>query len=912
MRLSTRLMLAMVVLVLFTATTVAGLIYRNVEDVILPRALERRDLEVRLLALELEASVRGARADVAGFRAAIGIDGIIRATLAGGTHPLDGTTVVQWRDRLAARFVAELAAKPAYAQFRIIGAADGGREILRVDRSGPAGAVRVVPDAELQRKGDRGYFTRAIRRPQGEVDVSPVELNQEGGTIETPHVPVIRTAIAIHAPDGQPFGIVIINVDLRAAFARIRSASRAGARFFIVNEHGDYLLHPDSDREFGFEFGRTARIQDDFPELGRAVSADTPKEPRIQRDRGGQRFGVVLAPIRLAGGPLVTVLQTVPYGEIMAVTAAIRETIPVAAVIAVLGALALAMVIARSLSRPLVQITEAVQGFGGGQRVTVPTRASGEIGVLARSFDRMAVQVAEKATMLERAAENQRRIVDTALDAFIQMDGAGTVVEWNLQAEAVFGWSREEAVGKSLASLVIPPAQRASHNAGLARFLATGEGPILGRRIELDALRRDGREIRVELTVTALRRDDGYLFNGFIRDLTERIAAEAQLRQAQKLEAVGHLTGGVAHDFNNILTVITGTAESLADAVAGQPALAADVKLIDNAAERGAQLTRHLLAFARKQPLQPRKTDINALIAEAAKLLQSTLGEQVEIRARLASDVSPALIDPSQLTTALINLALNARDAMPDGGRLTIETRHVVLDDAYAEANADVRPGTYVAIAVSDTGSGIPADIRDKVFEPFFTTKEVGKGTGLGLSMVYGFVKQSGGHTKIYSEEGFGTTIRLYLPSADEHAGEAIEAPDAGVAAGGDETILVVEDDAMVRRYVAAQLAALGYRTLLAANGGEALALVEGGAGFDLLFTDVIMPGNLNGRQLADAMAKLRPRVAVLFTSGYTEDAIVHHGRLDPGIALLNKPYRKVELAQAIRTALDTAARVAT
>jgi CheY-like chemotaxis protein len=261
------------------------------------------------------------------------------------------------------------------------------------------------------------------------------------------------------------------------------------------------------------------------------------------------------------------------------------------------------------------------------------------------------------------------------------------------------------------------------------------------------------------------------------------------------------------------------------------------------------------------------------------------------------------MVDPSQLSTALINLAVNARDAMPGGGKLTLETDNAVLDNSYAQAHGEVQPGNYVMIAVSDTGTGVPNAIKDKIFEPFFSTKEMGKGTGLGLSMVYGFVKQSNGHIKLYSEEGHGTTIKIYLPRAIGQADMAAE-PVAAPIAGGSETILVVEDDILVRTYVIAQLKGLGYATLSASNATEAIALVEGGAKFDLLFTDVIMPGGMNGRQLAEELNKRRVPFKVLFTSGYTENAIVHHGRLDAGVILLNKPYRKSDLARLVRVAL--------
>src|SRR6266436_5270029 len=334
-------------------------------------------------------------------------------------------------------------------------------------------------------------------------------------------------------------------------------------------------------------------------------------------------------------------------------------------------------------------------------------------------------------------------------------------------------------------------------------------------------------------------------------------ATESQVRQAQKMEAIGQLTGGVAHDFNNILTVITGTIEILGEAVKDRPHLAQITNMIGAAAARGADLTQHLLAFSRQQPLQPRSTDVNALVIEAARLLKPTLGEQIEIESMLAHDSHPALIDPSQLSTAILNLALNARDAMPNGGKLTLETKNVV------------------------------------------------KGSGLGLSMVYGFVKQSNGHIKIYCEEGHATTVKLYLPQA---AGVADDVPAAGtgicVGEHGDESILIVEDDALVREYVVTQIGRLGYDTLAASNAAEALAIINGPERIDLLFTDVIIPGGMNGRQIAIEALKRRPGLKVLYTSGYTENAIVHHGRLDAGVLLLAKPYLSSDLARMIRTAL--------
>ena len=388
-------------------------------------------------------------------------------------------------------------------------------------------------------------------------------------------------------------------------------------------------------------------------------------------------------------------------------------------------------------------------------------------------------------------------------------------------------------------------------------------------------------------------------------DITASRDTERRLREAQKLEAIGKLTGGVAHDFNNMLTVISGSTEMLVGRLKDTPDLRAIADIIDDAASRCAGLITHLLAFARKQPLQPHNVDINRQVSDIAKLLRPTLGEQIEVATILNKDVMPVLIDTSQLTNAVVNMAINARDAMPEGGKLLLETTNAVLGAADVAADPDVQAGAYVMLAMTDTGSGMSPEVLERAFEPFFTTKEVGKGTGLGLSMVYGFVKQSGGHIKIHSEQGHGTTIRLYLPPSQ---GEADPVAAAGEAAeGGSETILVVEDDAVVRGFVIGQLQALGYRTIAAQDARSALALVERGEPFDLLFTDVVMPGGMSGRELADAVARHRPGLRVLYASGYTEDAVLHQARLDESVLLLMKPYRRPQLAQMVRQALSGA-----
>lgn len=914
MKLWVRLAAAMIVLAALTAAAVGWLTYRNLEEAILPRSLERAESHARLLIADLGSYVQGARADIGGFRSAVALNGIMRAHAAGGIDPVDGTTEAVWRQRMAERYVVELESKPSYAQFRIIGVENDGRELVRVDRGGPNGAIRIVPDNELQAKGNVENFREAIKVPPGGIYVSPISLNRERDMLETPHVPTIHVSAPIYTPAGRIFGIVVINVDLRPVFERIRSAARPGDGIYIVNARGDYLVHPDPAREFGFEFGKPARWQDDFPDLAAALVDLDDSQSYPIRDSTGRRGGAAFAALALAGGPRVAVIETVPYATIMRSATSVRDTSVFVAFAAVIVAGLLAVILARSLTNPLTQMTRSVEEFARGGPVVLPTGASGEIGRLARSFARTMNEIRDKTTELQREADARRRVIDvlnntinSMVDAVIVVDEKGTVVLANppaLKIGAVVGMTPATWVNK------------------YRMLFADGETPIpleqrpivrarLGEVIEsLEVVVQDtqtGKAIAMMVNGGPIRNSTGEITGavGIYHDITSLKDAALQLRQSQKMEAVGQLTGGIAHDFNNILTVITGTIEILAQEVEDQPEMAAIAKMIDDAAARGAELTQRLLAFARRQPLQPRRTDINTLALEAAKLLRPTLGEQIEIESMLEGDAWTAMIDPAQLTTAILNLALNARDAMPDGGKLTIETGNVYLDEGYTKSNPDAKPGPYLMVAVSDTGAGIPAALRERVFEPFFTTKDVGKGTGLGLSMVYGFIKQSGGHIKLYSEEGHGTTVKMYLPRAAAGADLAADMKADTHADRGNETILVVEDDDLVRTYVCAQLRSLGYTTLPVADAAKALAEIERGAEFDLLFTDVIMPGPMNGRLLADEVKRRRPDVGILFTSGYTENAIVHHGRLDPGVLLLAKPYRKVDLARMIRTALE-------
>jgi PAS domain S-box-containing protein len=456
-----------------------------------------------------------------------------------------------------------------------------------------------------------------------------------------------------------------------------------------------------------------------------------------------------------------------------------------------------------------------------------------------------------------------------------------------------FGHSAPARFSERHEQLIVGIAGQAAIAIDNARLFEAAQREIGDRKLAEEALRELNQSLEARVAAA----------------IAERERAEEALRQSQKMEAVGQLTGGIAHDFNNLLTVITGNVDAARRHI-GEQGEARVLRALGNAlvgAERAATLTQRLLAFSRRQPLNPRPIDANKLVNNMSELLHRTLGETIAVETVLAAGLWRVEADPNQLENAILNLAVNARDAMPDGGKLTIETANTHIDRGYAARNAGVSPGQYVAICVSDIGSGMNEDTLARAFEPFFTTKEVGKGTGLGLSMVYGFVKQSGGHLKIYSEETQGTTVRIYLPRLVGGEAEAEARPAQEIPEGSrDETILVCEDDDDVRAYTVEVLRELGYRVLEAHDGPSALRLLERPEGkVDLLFTDVVLPGGMTGAILAREARALRSDLRILFTTGYARNAIVHHGRLDPGVELITKPFAYADLAARIRDMLD-------
>ena len=504
--------------------------------------------------------------------------------------------------------------------------------------------------------------------------------------------------------------------------------------------------------------------------------------------------------------------------------------------------------------------------------------------------------VSERQKLMERASRLSA-LVDASDAAIYGLDLEGRFQSWSIGAQTMFGYSFAEIEGQSVDMLI--PAELQEIRANETAKIVRGERVPLHRTRRI---RKDGKELWVSVAVSPLKRADG-LVEGLsvtARDVTQVVSLETQLRQAQKMEAVGQLTGGIAHDFNNLLTVMRGNLQMLSRRFRKDPSNSPLIEAASRAVDRGADLTQRLLAFSRRQSLEPKVIDVNTRLSELDLMLRRILGERIQLRTVVFPGVLMVRVDPAQLETAILNLALNARDAMPEGGRLTIETAVTEFDEGYTATHTYITAGIYSMIAVSDTGIGIEREDLGRVFEPFFTTKETGKGTGLGLSMVYGFIKQSGGCVNVYSEPGRGTTVKLYLP-VTEAAALAVEQSNH-VQAPCEASVLLVEDQADVRQTVSMMLRDLGYSVLEADSGASAMEVLKSEPEIEVLFTDVVMPGALTGVDLAREARRIRPDLKVLYTSGYAEKAF--DDGIEEAVALLSKPYAQEDLAERLRDLL--------
>jgi PAS domain S-box-containing protein len=525
--------------------------------------------------------------------------------------------------------------------------------------------------------------------------------------------------------------------------------------------------------------------------------------------------------------------------------------------------------------------------------------------IKSRDSEQLLQQFREAQRALRESMSRLTAVVETAVDGFILIDAKARILLFNPACERLFGYTADEVIDKNV-KMLMPPSYSLQHDDYVKNFLQTGERKIIGIGREVTGLRKDGSTFPMDLSVGEAKQDGISIFVGIIHDLTARKLTEQQLQQAQKMEMVGQLSGGIAHDFNNLLTVIVGNAEHLSDQLKPRQDLRRFADDICQAGERGAELTQRLLAFSRRQLLKPHPIDCHDLLDSMHKLLRRTLRENIEIKTAFHPGTILAFADRAQLESAVLNLALNAQDAMPAGGHLTVSTRLASLDDHYRSQHPEVEPGEYALIAVTDDGEGMTAEVAARAFEPFYTTKEVGQGSGLGLSMVYGFVKQSNGHISIYSEPGLGTTVRIYLPHVAPNTPGAQIPPAEDAIPKGHETILIAEDDPFVRSSVILRVETLGYKVIAAVNGDDALSKLRAHPEIAVLFTDIVMPGGMSGWELADQARQIRPGLPVVYSSGYALETLVKEGRAPEQSIILTKPYRKSELAHRLREALAT------
>jgi PAS domain S-box-containing protein len=896
MRMASRLALAVLGPVVVTAAAVGILTRISIKAAAVPAGLARLQVLARELATTLDAYADQAQADIVALQALPELKSV--ASPATVDHAeLD-------RKRVVNLFLAQLRAKPSYLQLRIIGTAQGGREIIRIDRSGPEGAIRVVDKAGLQSKGNRDYFEQALKTPAGQTYTSPIELNQEHGAVETPHVPVLRVAAPIRSADGTPVGVVVVNLDMRPLLAALRSEEPAGSQVYVARMNGDYLLNPEATREFASDLGRRTDWRHDFPAL-----ADLGQR-RMSGVGWGRAATVPIAEagavVDPAGGPAVVVITTETESALLSTAAAASRSSVLGGAAVALASLLVALLVARSVSRPIFQATEAVERFGQTGVWNPPAKVGRELESLMDAFTRMLDEVADKAAHLETAQDRLKHVLASSEAVLYTADfseGDFSMVWVSDSVTSVLGYTPAEALEPGWWTRVVHPDDLKNVAAERARLRA---GRLQSWEYRL--LHKDGTYHWIDSRVRVYEAPEttAELIGAWL-DVTDKKSLETQLAQAQKMEAIGRLTGGVAHDFNNLLTVILGNADLASGEFASKDSLPGILDEIRNAGQRGAALTRQLLAFSRQQTLKPQPLDLNELVEGTTKLLRRLIGEDVELRVRLAPDVGVVLADRGQIEQVIMNLAVNARDAMPGGGRLTLETANTELDEAYAERHLPTGPGPYVMLSVSDTGVGMDEPTKARIFEPFFTTKEAGKGTGLGLATVYGIVKQSGGYIWVYSEPGAGTTFKIYFSRIQDPAKQLEDPKPQPEIVGGRETILLVEDDPSVRRLAEMILEPLGYSVLTAADGKQAVRLIsEKAAAISLLVTDVVMPG-MSGRELAEQFEKACPRGKTLFTSGYTTDSILHNSILTREMPFLQKPFTAAALARKVREVLDSA-----
>jgi PAS domain S-box-containing protein len=775
-------------------------------------------------------------------------------------------------------------------------------EFLNVGAAAPDGTV--VASAVPHRVGvsiaDRPYFRRA--REGDTAGSGDFQVGRITGR------PSVNVGLPVLEPDGDVGAVVFAAIDLDAV-----SQAAAGA---TIPEGVSLAL-----------FARDGTVLARYPDFPRWVGTDASASPLFRAASSGpEATGTVegldgrtriygFAKLGSAGPAGAVLAVGVDRDERLAPAAALlRDSFVAIALVVGLALLFARLGGNRLVVAPLRRLVDAANRLRRGDfsaRAAV-ARGAREVVALGACFDEMAEALERRAEEAARASRalreseaEHRLLVDRSPDAILVHSG-GEVVYANPAAATLLGVSHPaELVGRPVLEMVHPD----DRDAARERARAAREGCTISPLAELRLLRADGRPVDIEAFEATLRFRDQEAVQLVARDVTARKSLEARLRQSQKLEAIGQLAGGVAHDFNNLLTVILGYCDMIARANRLPEEAARDLAEVQLAARRAAALTGQLLAFSRQQPAKPQRVRVDCVIGETEAMLRRLVGEDIEIRTVLAHALPEVRIDPNQLTQVFMNLVINARDAMPRGGKVTLEAAPVEVDESYAAGHAGPAPGRYVLLAVSDTGHGMDAATCARVFEPFFTTKPRGKGTGLGLATVYGIVKQAGGHVSVYSEVGTGTTFKILLPALGvEHAPAPAPTEPESERPRGSERVLLVEDEAVVRQFTAKALRDLGYRVVEAIDGADAMNVLAGlDEPVDLVITDVVMP-NLSGPDLVARIARNGRAPRVLFTSGFTDHAMFHQGVLGEGLLLLVKPYTARSLAEKVRAALDARA----
>lgn len=782
------------------------------------------------------------------------------------------------RRSLAERFLVFSGDRRIYDQIRYIDKT--GMEVVRVNFDGTQGTI--VADSKLQNKSHRDYFTQTFLLSKGEEYVSQLNLNVENMKVEEPHKPMLRVGTPVFDDEGNKRGVVILNYLAETLLGHyLASVPVVDDRNFIINEEGHWLYSSNSKKQWGFMFGRDQTFATEHPESWQILS--TSDSGQFQTDNGlfsfstvypNQHLGVdteaAQGNARASDYSFWKVGRFVPASELSL------------------------------FSSSRLRLTDMLI-FG----LLLFMAAAGS---WALSLARLSRKRAE-----ERARTSEEALVQSEAVArsghWIWYTDTQEVI-WSKQCYEIFGRDPDIWVptGENFRD-DMPEKDRERLEDANARGFETGEPFIVEYRYYRGGSRDQIRWIMASCNFLRNMNDEVSEMVGIVQDITERKQLEAQLRQSQRMEAVGQLTGGVAHDFNNLLGVMIGNTEMLGDKIDDDENLQLHVDSLKRAIDRASALTSRLLAFSRQQPLSPKTTNIVEQISNFEDMLHGALGETISLDVRASDNLKPALVDPNQLDNALLNVAINSRDAMPDGGSLTIEVSGVTLNKDFTRSYKELTPGGYIRISVSDTGVGMSPEVQDKVFEPFFTTKEFGEGSGLGLSMVFGFIKQSNGHITVGSEKGKGTTISLYLPVARGQIveKEAVLSPVDTIPRR--KTVLLVEDDADVRETAAMLLGDLGYHVYEAEDGPSALRELENlktrDIPVDLLFSDIVMPHNMSGVELARKIAANHKEIGILLTSGYPDKITDQDDIKALEIELLAKPYKRAQLASALEKTMS-------